>query len=36
MNKVLSYSEVTKFFLQLHRLLKYGVVLDDAFGFTVH
>ena len=36
LHKVLSNNEVTEFLLQLHRLLKSGVELDDALGFTVH
>ena len=32
----LSNNEVTEFLLQLHRLLKSGVELDDALGFAVH
>jgi type IV pilus assembly protein PilC len=35
LNKVLSNSEVTEFLLQLHRLLKSGVELDDAFSFAI-
>ena len=36
LHKFLSNNEVTEFLLQLHRLLKSGVELDDALGFAVH
>ena len=36
LHRVLSNNEVTEFLLQLHRLLKSGVELDDALGFAVH
>ena len=36
LHKVLNNNEVTEFLLQLHRLLKSGVELDDALGFAVH
>lgn len=35
LNKVLSNTEITDFLLQLHRLLKSGVELDDAFSFAI-
>ena len=36
LHRVLNNNEVTEFLLQLHRLLKSGVELDDALGFAVH
>ena len=36
LNKVLGNTEVTEFLLQLHRLLKFGVELDDALSFAIH
>ena len=36
LNKVLGNTEVTEFLLQLHRLLKSGVELDDALSFAIH
>jgi len=33
---VLGNTEVTEFLLQLHRLLKSGVELDDALSFAIH
>ena len=36
LHRVLSNLEVTEFLLQLHRLLKSGIELDDALGFAVH
>lgn len=36
LNRVLNNDQVTEFLLQLHRLLKSGVELDDAFGFVLH
>ena len=36
LHRVLNNHEVTEFLLQLHRLLKSGVELDDALGFAVH
>ena len=36
LNKVLGNTKVTEFLLQLHRLLKSGVELDDALSFAIH
>jgi type II secretory pathway component PulF len=36
LHRVLRNHEVTEFLLQLHRLLKYRVKLDDTLGFAVH
>ena len=36
LHRVLNNNEVTEFLLQLHRLLKSGVELDDALGFALH
>ena len=36
LNKVLGNTEVTEFLLQLQRLLKSGVELDDALSFAIH
>jgi type II secretory pathway component PulF len=36
LHRVLSNHEITEILLQLHRLLKSGVELDDALGFAVH
>mgnify|MGYP000500303149 FL=1 len=35
LHKSLNNTEITEFLLQLHRLLKSGVELDDALGFAV-
>ena len=35
LHRNLNKTEITEFLLQLHRLLKSGVELDDALGFVV-
>ena len=35
LHKSLNNTEITEFLLQLHRLLKSGVELDDALGFAI-
>ena len=35
LHRSLNNTEITEFLLQLHRLLKSGVELDDALGFAI-